>query len=108
MQSLQARLCNRQYGLNGTEAQGKSAEINRLLQEIQGAPKAGGPDALLRQKVKQKRFREGYEEGLSTLHRPASAAAFVASEQPVEMLGQYTRRASSVRRELGESETVML
>lgn len=52
-----------------------------------------GPDSLLRQKVKQKRFREGYEAGLSTTHRAASALAFVMSDAPVEMLGQYSRRA---------------
>ena len=57
-------------------------------------PKSLGPDALLRAKVKQKRFRDGYEEGLSTTHRATSAAAFVLSEAPVEMLGQYSRRAS--------------
>ena len=50
-----------------------------------------GPDSLLRQKVKQKRFREGYEAGLSTTHRAASALAFIMSDAPVEMLGQYSR-----------------
>ena len=50
-----------------------------------------GPDALLKQKIKQKRFREGYEEGLSTTHKELSAAAFIASDKPVELLGQYTR-----------------
>lgn len=54
-------------------------------------PKKLGPDALLRAKVKQKRFREGYEEGLSSTHKAASMAAFIASETPVEMLGQYSR-----------------
>ncbi len=54
-------------------------------------PKKLGPDALLRQKVKQKRFREGYEDGLSSTHKAMSAAAFVASEEPVEMLGRYSR-----------------
>ena len=52
-----------------------------------------GPDSLLRQKVKQKRFREGYEAGLSTTHRAASALAFIMSDTPVEMLGQYSRCA---------------
>ena len=50
-----------------------------------------GPDALLKQKIKQKRFRDGYAEGLSSLHRQTSAAAFIASDNPVEMLGQFTR-----------------
>ena len=57
-------------------------------------PKSLGPDALLRAKVKQKRFRDGYEEGLSTTHRATSAVAFILSEAPVEMLGQYSRRGS--------------
>ena len=52
-----------------------------------------GPDSLLRQKVKQKRFREGYEAGLSSTHRAASALAFIMSDAPVEMLGQYSRCA---------------
>lgn len=50
-----------------------------------------GPDALLKQKVKQRRFREGYAEGMSSLFKQTTAAAFIASENPVEMLGQYTR-----------------
>lgn len=54
-----------------------------------------GPDSLLRQKVKQKRFREGYEAGLSTTHKATSALAFVMSETPVEMLGQYSRCAAA-------------
>ncbi len=49
-----------------------------------------GPEALLRQKIKQQRFREGYEEGFSTSHRPTSALAFLISDTPVEMLGQFT------------------
>ena len=53
-----------------------------------------GPDSLLRQKVKQKRFREGYEDGLSSTHKATSAVAFVMSEMPVEMLGQYSRWAA--------------
>lgn len=28
-----------------------------------------GPEALLKQKIKQKRHREGYEDGLSSSHR---------------------------------------
>lgn len=62
-----------------------------LFQEVSEVKKTGGPDALLREKVKQKRHREGYEEGLTNTHRLASALAFVASGPPVEMLGQYTR-----------------
>ncbi len=57
-------------------------------------PKVMGPDALLRQKVKQKRWREGYEEGVATTHRAAPAAAFVASATPVEMLGQFSQCAA--------------
>ena len=61
------------------------------MQEVAEEPKKMGPDSLLRQKVKQKRFREGYEAGLSTTHRAASALAFIMSDAPVEMLGQYSR-----------------
>ena len=52
-----------------------------------------GPDALIKQKIKQKRFREGYEEGLSTMHKPTSAADFILSSTPVEMLGQFSQIA---------------
>ena len=65
------------------------------LQDVTEAPKNMGPDALIKQKVKQKRFREGYEEGLSTMHKPTSAAAFVLSTTPVEMLGQFSQFAVS-------------
>lgn len=61
------------------------------VQEVAEEPKQLGPDALLRQKVKQKRFREGYEDGLSSTHKAAPAVAFVTSEEPVEMLGKYSR-----------------
>jgi hypothetical protein len=37
--------------------------------------------------------REGYDDGASTTHRPLPAAAFVAGESPVEMLGQFTQIA---------------
>ena len=67
-----------------------------LLQEVAEEPKKMGPDSLLRQKVKQKRFREGYEEGLSSTHKATSALAFVMSDTPVEMLGQYSRYAASL------------
>lgn len=63
------------------------------LQEVEEEARSMGPDALLKQKIKQKRFRDGYAEGISTMHKQTSAAAFIASEQPVEMLGQYTRSA---------------
>ena len=62
-------------------------------QEVADAPKPMGPDALLRAKVKQKRWREGYEEGAATTHRAAPAAAFIASAAPVEMLGQFSQCA---------------
>lgn len=66
-----------------------------MLQEVAEEPKKMGPDSLLRQKVKQKRFREGYEDGLSSTHKATSALAFVLSETPVEMLGQFSRCAFS-------------
>lgn len=55
--------------------------------------KVMGPEALLRMKVKQRRFREGYAEGLSTSHKALSALGFVASDTPVEVLGQFTQIA---------------
>lgn len=61
-----------------------------LFNDVQEMPQNAGPDALLKAKVKQRRFREGYEEGLSTTHKPASAALFVTSINPVEELGKYT------------------
>lgn len=61
------------------------------MQDVTEAPKNMGPDALIKQKIKQKRFREGYEEGLSTMHQPTSAAAFILSATPVEMLGQFSQ-----------------
>ena len=61
------------------------------LQEIQEAPKIMGPDALLKQKIKQRRHREGYEEGLSSTYRPLPAAAFITSDKPVELLGLHSR-----------------
>ncbi len=65
-----------------------------MLQEVAEEPKKMGPDALLKQKVKQKRFREGYEDGLSSTHKATSALAFVMSEMPVEMLGKFSRCAA--------------
>ncbi|KAL0044666.1 hypothetical protein WJX82_004707 [Trebouxia sp. C0006] len=62
-----------------------------IFQDVTEAPKNMGPDALIKQKIKQKRFREGYEEGLSTMHQPTSAAAFILSATPVEMLGQFSQ-----------------
>lgn len=67
--------------------------MSATAQEVADAPKAMGPDALLRAKVKQKRWREGYEEGAATTHRAAPAAAFIASAAPVEMLGQFSQCA---------------
>ena len=67
--------------------------MTTAAQEVADAPKPMGPDALLRAKVKQKRWREGYEEGAATTHRAAPAAAFIASATPVEMLGQFSQCA---------------
>jgi AdoMet-dependent rRNA methyltransferase SPB1 len=63
------------------------------MQEVTEEKRVMGPEALLRDKVKQKRHREGYEDGLSTTHKAAAALAFVISDSPVEMLGQYTQLA---------------
>ena len=45
----------------------------------------------MRQKLTQKRHREGYEEGVTILYRPVSALHFIASDSPVEILGKYSR-----------------
>jgi AdoMet-dependent rRNA methyltransferase SPB1 len=39
-----------------------------------------GPEALLKQKIKQKRHREGYEEGLSSSHRCGSTTQMPAEQ----------------------------
>lgn len=61
------------------------------LQEVAEVKKVMGPDALIRQKIKQVRHREGYDEGISSSHKTVSALAFIATDSPVEMLGQYTQ-----------------
>lgn len=61
------------------------------LQEVADAPKKMGPDALLKDKFKTSRQRSGYEDGVSLAHRPAPAAGFILSENPVEMLARFTR-----------------
>eukprot|EP00889_Picochlorum_renovo_P008697 jgi/Picre1/35727/NNA_003187.t1 len=58
--------------------------------DFQDAPKIEGPDALLRAKDKQRRFREGYEDGISTTHKEILASDFIQQDNPVEMLGRYT------------------
>lgn len=58
--------------------------------DFQEQPKIEGPDALLRAKEKQRRFREGYEDGISTTHKEISALQFVEEDSPVEKLGVYT------------------
>ncbi|PNW75509.1 hypothetical protein CHLRE_12g529500v5 [Chlamydomonas reinhardtii] len=64
-----------------------------LFQEVAEPKKVMGPEALLRQKIKQRRFREGYDEGFSTSQRITSALAFLVSDGPVEMLGNFTEMA---------------
>lgn len=65
-------------------------DARHLFGDVTEMPKTAGPDALLKAKVKQKRFREGYEEGLSTTRKATTAAEFINSDSPVEMLGQFT------------------
>jgi hypothetical protein len=60
-------------------------------QEVHELAPNAGPQALLKHKVKKSRHREGYLEGLSTMYKATSAAAFVLADNPVEMLGNYTR-----------------
>ncbi|KAF5833809.1 FtsJ-like methyltransferase-domain-containing protein [Dunaliella salina] len=64
-----------------------------LFQEVSDAPRVMGPEALLRQKIKQHRHRSGYEDGLSTMHKVVPALGFLAASAPVEMLGQVTQIA---------------
>jgi AdoMet-dependent rRNA methyltransferase SPB1 len=59
--------------------------------DFQEAPKIEGPDALLRAKDKQRRFREGYEDGISTTFKEIQASDFVQEDNPVELLGKYTK-----------------
>ncbi|KAL6781160.1 RRM11 [Auxenochlorella protothecoides x Auxenochlorella symbiontica] len=61
-----------------------------LFKDVAEAPRNAGPDALVKQKVTQRRFREGYEDGLSSLHRALPAADFVLLDAPIELLGKYT------------------
>ena len=61
-----------------------------LFEEVEEAPRSMGPDALLKMKAKQRRFREGYEDGISSTHKSVSAVAFILSDHPVELLGRYT------------------
>ena len=65
-------------------------DAKHIFQDVVEPPKTAGPDALLKAKVKQRRFREGYEEGISTTRKVLSAAAFIAGDNPVELLGQFT------------------
>ena len=60
-------------------------------QEEIEAPVPMGPDALMRQKNAQRRHREGYDEGLTTLHKPLPALSFIVADNPVQLLGQYSR-----------------
>ena len=65
-------------------------------QDVDDAPKRMGPDALLRSKEKQKRFRDGYEAGISTTRLSGAAAAFVSAPAPVEVLGRISWRVCAV------------
>ncbi|KAG9130405.1 hypothetical protein Leryth_004361 [Lithospermum erythrorhizon] len=40
--------------------------------------------------TKQKRHRDGYEDGISTLHKACTAAEFVFSDSPLDILGSVT------------------
>ena len=44
----------------------------------------------MKHKIAAKRNRSGYEEGVSSTHRPLPAAAFVAGDSPIEALGRHT------------------
>lgn len=62
-----------------------------IFTDFSEAPKIEGPDALLRAKDKQRRFREGYEEGISTTHKELGADEFIRGDGAVEMLGKFTK-----------------
>eukprot|EP00199_Chlamydomonas_sp_CCMP681_P002374 CAMPEP_0119115290 /NCGR_PEP_ID=MMETSP1180-20130426/50471_1 /TAXON_ID=3052 ORGANISM="Chlamydomonas cf sp, Strain CCMP681" /NCGR_SAMPLE_ID=MMETSP1180 /ASSEMBLY_ACC=CAM_ASM_000741 /LENGTH=428 /DNA_ID=CAMNT_0007104197 /DNA_START=116 /DNA_END=1398 /DNA_ORIENTATION=- len=64
-----------------------------LFQDVTEVKKVMGPEALIREKIKQRRHREGYEDGLSTSFKTASALAFMMADTPVQMLGQVTQIA---------------
>jgi AdoMet-dependent rRNA methyltransferase SPB1 len=65
-------------------------DAKHLFQEVVEPPKAAGPDALVKTKIKQRRFREGYEDGLSIARKVVTATEFVVGDSPVEMLGEFT------------------
>lgn len=79
-----------------------------LFEDLIEPPKVAGPDALLKAKVKQKRQREGYEEGLSSAHKPLSAVEFISGDSPIEMLGQYTAITFSSRYRRGPTSHICL
>mmetsp|Transcript_24312 Transcript_24312/g.67595 ORF Transcript_24312/g.67595 Transcript_24312/m.67595 type:complete len:859 (-) Transcript_24312:91-2667(-) len=62
-----------------------------IFSEVEDATTPAGPDALIKEKHKQRRHRDGYEEGVSNLRKETSAVDFLMSDKPVEMLGQYHR-----------------
>ncbi|KAG1672818.1 hypothetical protein FOA52_004622 [Chlamydomonas sp. UWO 241] len=64
-----------------------------LFADVTDAPRIMGPESLLKDKIKQTRHREGYEDGISTTFKVASALAFITSDTHVEMLGKMTRLA---------------
>ncbi len=79
-------------------------DARHLFQEVAEPPKPAGPDALLKAKVKQKRWREGYADGATILRTVEPAAGFVVSDAPVEALG----RASALALEGGGAEGELL
>ena len=75
-----------------------------IFTDFSEAPKIEGPDALLRAKDKQRRFREGYEEGISTTHKEVGAHEFIRGDGAVEMLGKYTKITFGAGSAGGEEE----
>lgn len=64
-----------------------------VLQEYGSTTRMHGPIAMQKNPGKKmhRRFREGYEEGISTTFKPTSIMTFIKSEDPVETLGRYTQ-----------------
>ena len=61
-----------------------------LLQEVEEAPKAMGPAALLRTIGKKTRHRSGYDDDASLLGKQTTAVEFVMAKDPMPLLATCT------------------
>lgn len=71
----------------------KLLDARYVLQEFASGNSIHGPVVMQKRQSKKmhRRFREGYEEGISTTFKTASILDFIRSDDPVEMCGQYTQ-----------------